>query len=149
VPALCLGQADPVTSQKVLEELRGIRASLERIERSERALLALLRLQGDQAELAAIEAKQARSIAREAELARQIADGKRAVSAPAPLVRTAEGTTEPAPRADDEPLRARLAESEAALRETQARKRATEEEIARLRLRIAATEKLIDELLQM
>jgi len=146
---LCLAQADTVSNQQVLGELRSIRALLEQLDRSQRALLVLARLQGDQTQLAALEAQRPRLAAREAELARRIADDKRILNAPAPQTRTAEGTVEPAPRADDGPWRARLAEAEAELRDTQERKRDVDEKIARLKLRIAAAEKLVDELLGM
>ena len=143
--APALAQADQLAHPQVLRELQSIRQALERIEQNQRALLSLARLQADQNQLAALEAERPRLAARETELSRQTAGDRRSLAAPAALLRTPEGETEAAPHADDGPLRERLAAAEASLNETRARRLSVDEEIARLKARVAAAEKLLDE----
>jgi hypothetical protein len=140
-------QADAVGNLPVLAELRSIRGVLERMERGQRALLLLVRLQTDQARLTMLETQWSGLSEREAEWSREAAAERRNASAPAAQLRTADGGVEPAPKADDGAQRSRLAESELALREARERKRMVGEEMARLKARVEAAGKMVEELL--
>ena len=149
LPAIPLAQAqDVVTNQKVLDELKSIRASLERLEKSQKALLALTRIQFDQGQLTALEAQRQRLSAREQNLNNDVAAAARILNGPAPQIHSVDGTPPPLTQTDTGPLKERLAQLSLALKEVQRERLALEPEITRLKGRIAAVEKLIEDALR-
>jgi hypothetical protein len=147
LPALCLAQTPEATNQKILEELRSIRTSIERLENSQRAMLALARLQNDQNQVALVESRRQKLAAQEQDLSKEIAAASRAIETPVMVVPPPDGSAPSSPP-DLGPLRARVAQASATLREVAGSRQALDLEIARLRERIAAMQKLIDDALR-
>lgn len=149
LPVLCLAQTqDVATNQKILDELRSIRASLERLEKGQRALLALARIQADGSQLTALEAQRQRLAAEERDLEKEIAAATRTMAAPTPMMMNPDGTSQPAEPIDTGPLRARLNQASSSLKEVQRAREKLDQEIAWLKGRIAAAEKLIEDALR-
>ncbi|MBI4874969.1 MAG: hypothetical protein HY822_10095 [Acidobacteria bacterium] len=147
LPAFCLAQTPPIAaSQSVLEELKGIRASLERLEKSQTALAALTRILIDQSRFVTLDAQRRQLSSEEESLKKQVEGASRALEAPAQvLVQSADGSVQPTVQADAGPLRERLAQAASALREVQRARLPLEQEAVKLKDRIAAMEKHLGE----
>lgn len=143
LPALCLAQApDPAGTQQLLDELKGIRASMERIEKAQKALLVVVRMQADSSQAAVLEEQRARLASREQELSRE----STAAASP-PMVMVVENGAErtvPATAVDS----GRSAQIAAQLKEVSAARQKLDQEIARIRERMAAVDKIIEEALR-
>lgn len=150
LPVLCLAQMpDTTANQRVIDELKSIRAALERIEKTQHALLALTRLQFDETQLASLEAQRLRLAAQEAEANREIAKVSRVLDAPPPLMISPEdGSVKAAPRPDLSAEQARHSKATAALQEVESTRQSIDAQVTRLRSRIAAAEKLLEEILR-
>ncbi len=149
LPVLCLAQTpDGVTTRQVLEELKGMRASLERLEKGQRALLALIRLQADESRVTALEGQRLQLSTREQSLRKDVEAAGLSVNAPPLMVMNPDGSTAPAPPVDDGPARARLAQVTSSLKEVEQARQTLDRDIARLKERIAAVEKYIEDVLR-
>lgn len=149
-PTLCLAQSpELVTSQKILEELRVVRTSLERLEKGQKAALALTRIEMDERQVAALQERRQRLSSQEQALAEKIEAARRAEDPSAVSVVQPEGL--PA-----DPLastRASLARSFAeqntrTLKDITAAREALDLEIVKLKDRLSAMEKVFADALR-
>jgi hypothetical protein len=143
IPALCLAQVpDSAGTQQLLDELKGIRASLERIEKAQKALLVVVRMQADSSQAAVLEEQRARLASREQELGRESS----AAASPPMMMVVENGAERAAPASTADTTRA--AQIAAQLKEVSAARQKLDLEIARIRERLAAMDKLIEDALR-
>jgi len=147
LPALGLAQ-ESVASQRVLDELKGIRASLERMEKGQAALIALMRVQFDEIKLTDLDAQRSRLTVQEQELGKEMATAARMTDGPPAMVMSADGTSQPAAPADTSALKARAAQASSSLKEVQRARQAVDQEIARIKDRIAALDRYLADFLR-
>jgi hypothetical protein len=146
VTVLGLAQtADSLTNQKVLEELKGVRATLARImevlEKGQRAQLLLARLQIDEGRVVALEGQRIQLTAQERELEKELAEAASLARAEeSGLIRTAPGAPSTAATRQDQATRK--------LDEVRRARRTVDQALTTLRNRIATTEKSLEEALR-
>ncbi len=147
--AVCHGQT-PDTNAKLLEEVRGVRATLNRLvqlmeamEKSQRAVLALQQLQLYDAQLRALQSQKDQLGIQERELSgKASAIGDAARAAESGVGPTGAPVPEGAPSsAYREAVSQRLAATTRLLNETRARQQSVEREITTLRERMSHLEK--------
>ena len=147
-PLLCWAQADPSVQQKLLDEMKNVRASLVRIEKGQNALLALIRIQVEEGRVAALEARRLRLEGQEQSV------GKEIETTAAALANDQSGNSPTGP--ESSPALASLSQQ---VRNNHARasqkrdalaseRRTIEESITAVRNRIAALEKYLEDSLR-
>jgi chromosome segregation ATPase len=151
---LCLAQStDTVTNQKLLEELKSLRTSIDRLaqlmeanEAAQKADLALRRMQVFESRLATLEGQRARLATQEQQLTKDVSTATGTIRAQDAVV--AQGVLKVDGSMDADPQRAalrnRITEGSRSLDETRRKREAADQEIAALRTRIAALEKTLD-----
>jgi hypothetical protein len=149
LPALSIAQSPDLNGQKVIEELRGVRLTLEKVEKSLRVLNERVRIQTDENRLTALEAERQSLLTQEQSLREEIDKASLALRNEDPrplptLVQSAPGS-EPVMRTEPSPARSRQAEATRRLQEVRQRIRTIEPSIASLRNRIAAAEKSLED----
>jgi len=154
VPAPGLAQApDPVAGRSVLEELKAVRTLLERLEHNQRALIVLARIQIDEGRAAALEAQWLQLSSQEARLDQDMA-GSAAVSgggddaSSPPELQAVTASDERVVTTDVDPSSAKRREGARRADEARRARQNVEQQIARLRERIAAWEKYLDGVLR-
>ena len=147
LPSLGLAQTpDAATNQRILGELKGVRASLERLEKSHKALLALTKLQMDESRVATLQERRSRLSAQERDLTEKIAAANRAEAASVTTsAQAGGGTPEAAAQAEANLARSFSEQATRTLKEVTRSREELEQEIARLKERISATEKLFED----
>lgn len=150
LPAVGMTQArDLATDQKILAELKGVRAALEKLEAGQKTLAALTRIQIDEGRIAHLEAQRLQLSAKEQELKKEVdraamtLRGVESGSATGP-VQTATGRGESISSVDLGPLRARHSQAAQNAEETTRARQSIEQSIAVLRNRIAVMEKYLE-----
>jgi len=145
LPLLCLAQSSGAPQQQVIEELRSVRAALERLEKGQSILAALTRVQIDESRLATLEAERQRLLAEQqqitAEIDRIAPVVQQEVAANVPRLVQASPGAEPVLRSEPSPIRIRHGVATRRLEEIRTRLRTIEESAGALRQRIAAIEK--------
>ena len=143
---VALGRAqapDSAGSQKILEELKGVRAELARVtgllEKSQRAQLLLGRLQVEASRMAVLEAEQVRLSAQEPGLEKE-------ASSTAAVVRAEETGALPTLPGAVSPSRNLAAQARGKLEDSRRARQNAEQEIARLKNQIASIEKSLEEI---
>lgn len=145
IPIICAAQSPEANAQRMmLDELKGIRAALERIEISQRAILTLTRLQIDESRVAALEAERSRLALREDGLRKETAVAARASEAQE-QVGQPDGSSQVVASSQIPAARAQTAQASAALREVSISREALDQQIGRLKERIAQLQKAIDD----
>lgn len=156
VPAAAFGQSSD-TQLKLLEEMRGVRATLDRLvqlvegmEKSQRATLALTQLQLYESQLRALQGQQERLTGQERDQSRQassLSESARALESgvSATGLQVPGAGAEPAVRAE---MSERVSTANRLLDETRSRKQAIDREISNLRARIGQLEKAVQDALR-
>jgi hypothetical protein len=147
LPVFSLAQSTDTANQRVIEELRGVRAMLEK---SQRVLVALVRIQIDESRLAALEAERQRLLTQEQGLSDEIDKAAVALrnedNRQVPTFVQSVPGSEPVMRIEPHPARSRHAEATRRIQEVRGRKLNVEQSITGIKDRIAAWEKHLDEM---
>ena len=148
VPLVSLGQTSDTAQQRVIEELRGVRTTLERLEKSNAILVSLVKIQIDESRLAALEAQRQRLVAQEQDLSNEIGKTGPAVlhedaNSGRRLVQSANGS-EPEFRTAPSPAKIRHTEATRRIEEVRRGIRTLEQSMTELRNRIAVVEKHLE-----
>jgi hypothetical protein len=148
LPAGSFAQAQSVTDQQILTELKGVRAVLEKLESGQKALMALARIQIDESRVAYLEAQRLQLSTKEQELS------KEAERAAATLRGLAGGSGMAVAQAatggdstaslDLGPYQQRLSQATQKSAEATRARQTIEQTLAVLRSRIAAMEKALE-----
>lgn len=152
IAALLFPAALPIPGQSaaeqrgLAEEMRSVRAAIERLEKGQTALLLLLRIQIDESRLAALEAERLQLLARQRALEKEHASVTRARSAASvgagPTVLTADGSIVEARQTQDSAEQPE--EMARSLASVSQQRRRVEEAIRLLRERITLWESRLD-----
>jgi len=155
LPALGLTQpSDPITNQKIIEELRGVRTSMEKLEKGQNALVALARIQVDESRVAVLEAQRLQLLSREQDLEKRMAGNAAAIpqerpgAVPTLVQAVPDGSQRIVQAVPASPAADRFTESPQRLEEVRRSRQAIEQSIAGLRKRIALWEKYLDDVLR-
>jgi hypothetical protein len=144
---LSVAQAPAATQQNVVDELKAIRATLEKVETSQRMLMALLRIQIDEGRLPPLESEWRALTAQEQALSDELGALKVNTGGPrTTAVVTADG--DPASGSDGQAAPGRYDEVARRVEEARRNLRTLEKSIADVRARIAAWEKFFQELMR-
>ncbi|HUL74841.1 MAG TPA: hypothetical protein VLT86_17140 [Vicinamibacterales bacterium] len=140
LPLLPLAQTPDVNQPGVLEELKSVRATLEKLEKGQRMLVALMRIQIDEGRMAGLEAERKQLTAEETTLNERVTQLSAAAANPATSrLATPTGSSQ-AQAAQDAANGARLDEATRRLDGVRSRLRTTEASIAALRNEISSWE---------
>lgn len=142
-----VGEAQPpaaVSNQQILDQLKSMQSALERIEKGQKTLMALARIQIDSSQVAVLEQRRQRLSVQEQELGGRFTEASRSGEAQS-QTSFPEGAPRPTTDPELDAARTRIAQADSALKDLQRLRQTVEEEIVRLRGRIAAMEKLLDQ----
>lgn len=132
------------SNQQILDQLKSMQSALERIEKGQQLLMALARLQIDSNHVTALEQQRQRLSAEEQELAARFTEATRLSEAQA-QTSYPEGAQRPTSDPESDAARVRVAQADYALKDLQRLRQAVEEEILKVRTRMSAIEKLLDQ----
>ena len=155
VPAVTAAQGpDPLSNQKIAEELRAVRISLEKIERSQSVLIVLSRIQIDESRVAVLEARRLQLLSQEQSLERQTLDTaallprEQSGSQSAVVQVSPDGSPQVVQAPSGSSAAERFTEVSGKLEEVRRARLAIEQSIAGFRKRIAGWEKQVEEALR-
>jgi len=140
LPLLPLEQTPDVNQPGVLEELKSVRATLEKLEKGQRMLVALMRIQIDEGRMAGLEAERKQLAAEESTLNERVMQLSAAAANPAASRLATPTGSSGGQAAQDSANRARLDEATRRLDDVRSRLRTAEASIAALRNEIASWE---------
>jgi hypothetical protein len=139
---------DPALNAKVLDELRAIRASMEKAERTHAALVALARIQIDEGRVAALEAQRLQLMAQEHDLEREAGPASSDGPSGAKVMLRVMPDGQPEVVSSGSAGASQATPAGRRLSETQRRRLEIEQSIEGLRKRIAVWEKQLEEALR-
>jgi hypothetical protein len=154
-PVLTAAQSpDPLSGQKIAEELRAVRSSLEKIERSQSVLIVLSRIQIDESRVSVLEARRLQLLSQEQPLEKQVLESSSSLpreqsgSQSAVVQISPDGSPQVVQAPSGSSAAERFTEASGKLEEVRRTRLAIEQSIAGFRKRIAVWEKQVEETLR-